>query len=101
MSMGISLQNGTLNLQLWLKYNFYVSWWLAFFCFDSNKWIIAHDFIKQNPLHDKIISFLFPLLPIHTVLNNIISTQILQDKSFKYIWFTTLLAIQHSTICFP
>lgn len=61
-----------------------MSWWFTFFCFDSNKWIIAHDFIKQNPLHDKIISFLFPLLPIHTVLNNIISTQILQDKSFKY-----------------
>lgn len=60
-------------------------WWLSFSCFDSNKWIDAHDFIKQNPPHDKInlISISF-ILPAHTVLNNIISTQILQNKSFKY-----------------
>lgn len=46
---------------------------------------ITHDFIKQNLSHDKInrISISF-ILPAHTVLNNIISIQILQDKLFKY-----------------
>lgn len=46
---------------------------------------ITHDFIKQNLSNDKInrISISF-ILPAHTVLNNIISIQILQDKLFKY-----------------
>ena len=62
-----------------------MSWWFSFSCFDSNKWIIVHDLIQQNPPHNKInlISISF-ILPDHTVLNNIISTQILQNKSFKY-----------------
>lgn len=53
--------------------------------FDSETWLIAYDFIKQNSQHGKInLISIFFISAAHTVLNNTISTQILQDKSFKY-----------------
>lgn len=57
------------------------------------KWLITHDFIKQNSPHDKInlISISF-ILPAHTVLNNTISTQILQDTSFKYCLIHSIIS---------
>lgn len=57
------------------------------------KWLITHDFIKQNSPHDKInLISISCILPAHTVLNNIISTQILQDKSFKYYLIHSIIS---------
>lgn len=57
------------------------------------KWLITHDFIMENIPRDKInlISISF-ILPVRTVLNNIISTQILQDKSFKYYLIHSIIS---------
>lgn len=80
------IANGILNQQLFLKQMTFLYFIMILIClFDSETQLIAHDFIKQNSQHGKInLIPIFFIFATHTVLNNTISTQILQDKLFKY-----------------